>query len=208
MSKNVEVATPHTPLREAVQKMMNRRIRRLVVMDNGIIQGIVCHRDIARSLPSNINPFSDSIVAQAQLVGTVESVMKKPAITIPHSKPIEEAADIMMRHHIGGLPVTRQGHLAGIITESDIFRAFTQLLSGGEKSIRITVDLTEKEDFIPFLVESTKKWGLELCSIISFHENERRMGVACVRGEETPSFVDELWASGHAVVSILYPEPE
>ena len=99
--------------------------------------------------------------------------------------------------------VTSNGKLIGIITESDIFRALTEVLSESSDSVRITFDLTEGEDVVSFLVETVRKNGLSLRSFIAFHDDDRRMAVASVRGRRVDDLVGELWKSGHRVVSVL-----
>jgi acetoin utilization protein AcuB len=93
--------------------------------------------------------------------------------------------------------------LAGIITESDIFRAFTELLSGRGDAVRVTFSLTEGENVLSFLAETTQTYGLTLLSFISCHDGNRRLAVANVRGARVQDFVDELWKAGHSVVSVL-----
>jgi len=107
--------------------MTTRRIRRLIVTQSERIVGVVCHRDIADALPSNVNPFSVYALEEAEFRGTISDVMKFPVITIERDQPIEQAAQLMSQHHIGGLPVTQKGKLVGIITEPDVFRALKDL---------------------------------------------------------------------------------
>ena len=129
--------------------------------------------------------------------------MKHPVFAIEHDQPIEQAARLMTEQDIGSLPVTSGGKLSGIITESDIFRALTEVLSERSDSVRITFDLTEGEDVVSFLVETARKNGLSLRSFIAFHDGDRRMAVASVHGKRVDDLIGELWKSGHRVESIL-----
>jgi len=203
MTRDVEVISPETSLLDAIHRMSRRRIRRLVVTDKDAIVGIVCHRDLVEAFPHHINPFSPVAAGTEAASDKVNSVMIHPVITIPDDKPLEQAAKLMTDRHIGALPVTSGGRLVGIITESDIFRALTEVLTQRDDSVRITFDLTEREDVLSFLAEMTRKYGLTLLSFISFHEGERRMAVAAVRGKQVEELVRELWSSGHRVVSVL-----
>jgi acetoin utilization protein AcuB len=203
MTRDVETILPDTTLIDAIHKMSRHRIRRLVVTDEGKIVGMVCHRDLANAFPDHINPFSPVAVTKAVSADRVKKIMKHPVITIGDDKPIEQAARLMTEHRIGSLPVTCGGKLVGIITESDIFRALTRVLAGPDDSLRITFDLTESENVLSFLAEATRKYGLALSSFITFHDSDRRMAVASVRGRRVQDLVDDLWKSGHRVVSIL-----
>jgi acetoin utilization protein AcuB len=174
-----------------------------VVSDKDAVVGMVCHRDLVEAFPHHINPFSPVAASTEAASDKVKTVMKHPVITIPEDRPLEQAAKLMTERHIGALPVTSGGKLVGIITESDVFRALTQVLTQPDDSVRIAFDLTESENVLSFVAEVTGKYGLTLLSFISFHEGDRRMAVTTVRGKQVEDLVGELWSSGHRVVSIL-----
>jgi acetoin utilization protein AcuB len=208
MTRDVETISPDTMLIDAIRTMSRHRIRRLVVTDEGKIVGVVCHRDLANAFPDHINPFSPVAITRAASNDKVKKFMKRPVVTIEDSSPIELAGKLMTKHRIGCLPVTSGKKLVGIITESDIFRALTKVLSEREDSVRITFDLTESESVLSFLAEAEQKYGLALSSFITFHDGGRRMAVASVRGRRAQDLVDELWESGHRLVSVLRPTRE
>jgi len=207
MTRNVEVISPSASLVEGIQKMSTRRIRRLVVTQSGSILGIVTYRVLVEAFPPHINPFSAIGIEQGTVTGTVNTIMKRAVITIDEHDPVEHAAELMTRHHIGCLPVTQRGSLVGIITESDIFRAFSKLLAEQDDAVRITFDLTEREKVLTFLEEATHALDLDLLSFLTFHDNDRRMAVARVQGAKIDQLIDKLWESGHSVVNVLRPEP-
>ena len=138
MNKDVKVISPEASLVEATRKMFQHQIRRLVVTIGESVVGIVCHRDLVNAFPDHINPFSAFGLAELNLTTKIGEIMKYPVITVDPSEPIERAAWLMIKHRIGVLPVTSKGKLVGIITESDIFRIFTNLFSGEVGSVRIT----------------------------------------------------------------------
>ena len=203
MTRDVEVISPEETVGEAVRKMSERQIRRLVVMERGSIVGMVSRRDLVNAFPDHVNPFSPAGAASGESGLPVRRIMTHPVFAIEHDKPIEQAAQLMIEYDIGSLPVTSGGKLSGIITESDIFRALTEVLSERGDSVRITFDLTEGEDAVSFLVETARKNGLSLRTFIAFHDGDRRMGVASVHGKRVDALIAELWKSGHRVESIL-----
>lgn len=207
MTRDVEVVHPDVSLLDGIQRMNARRIRRLVVTQGRLISGIVCHRDIVGAFPPHINPFSAVALDQRTSPGTVGSVMKSPVITIEADQPVELAAELMTRNHIGGLPVTQRNRLVGIITESDIFRTFSRLFSWHSKSTRITFDLTTDEGAIQSLVTMTRELGLELLSFVSYQDGDRRLAVAHVQGIHVSHLVERLWNSGHSVVNVIRITP-
>lgn len=206
MTRDVEVISPTTSLVEAINRMSTRRIRRLVVTQGTSILGMVTYRDLVEAFPPYINPFSVIGVEQTTVAGTIETIMKRAVIVIDEHEPVERAAELMTRHHIGCLPVTQKGVLVGIITESDIFRVFSELLAERDGAVRITFDLTEREKVLTFLEDATHTLDLDLLSFLTYHENNRRLAVARVQGAQVDKLIDKLWESGHSVVNVLRPE--
>ena len=70
---------------------------------------------------------------------TIEEIMTTEVITVDVDTPLEEAAMIMSDSKIGGLHVLRDGKLAGIVTETDLFKVFLELFGAREPGIRMTV---------------------------------------------------------------------
>jgi acetoin utilization protein AcuB len=203
MNKKVKVISPETSIVEATRKMFQHRVRRLVVTTGDSVVGIVCNRDLVNAFPDHINPFSVFGLERVTLTTKIQEIMKHPVITVDPNEPIEQAARLMIKHRIGVLPVTSKGRLVGIITESDIFRILTNLLSGEGGTIRITFDLAENENVFALLVDITKEFGIDLVSFISFYDKGRHMAVVRIRGNQTQKVIDELWESGHPIMNII-----
>jgi acetoin utilization protein AcuB len=69
--------------------------------------------------------------------------MRENPITVNPAATVEEAAQIMLERHIGGLPVVADGHLVGIVTASDILRAFLDVMGashGGSSRIDFVLE--------------------------------------------------------------------
>ncbi len=203
MTRSVETVTPETTLTEAVHRMNARNIRRLVVVKNRAILGMVCKQDIVRAFPPDLNPFSVASIDGLPSLGTVADVLQSPVITIEADQPIEAAARRMTEHHIGGLPVVQGDKLVGIITESDIFRVFSKLLSGQPGSIRITFDITDQAAALGSWVRLSEELKLELTSLITFTDGTRRLAVARVQGANTHRLIERLWDTGQSVLNVI-----
>jgi acetoin utilization protein AcuB len=203
MTRSVETVTLETTLTEAVHRMNARNIRRLVVVKNRAILGVLCKQDIVRAFPPDLNPFSVVSIDGLPSLGTVTDVLHRPAIVIEADQPIEAAARRMTEHHIGGLPVVQGDKLVGIITESDIFRVFSKLLSGKPGSTRITFDITNQAYALGSWVRLCEELKLELTSLITFTDGARRLAVARVQGANTHRLIDRLWDSGQSVINVV-----
>ena len=123
MSRDVIVAEPSMGLLEAGALMRENNVRRLPVMENGRLVGIVTFSDIREAKPSAASSLStwemNYLLANLKL----SEVMTRQPKTISPNATIGEAADLMLTNRISGLPVLdASGNLVGIITESDIFR--------------------------------------------------------------------------------------
>lgn len=124
-------APPETPILDARRRMLERRIRHLLVTDpDGMLVGIVTDRDIRLNLPSQATSLSIWEINHLLTKLTVGEVMTRSLITVGPERAAHEAAQLMLDHSIGALPVTQGGRLVGILTETDVMRAFVWLAGG------------------------------------------------------------------------------
>ena len=121
---------PETPVTEARGLMARERIRHLLVIDNQQLLGIVTDRDIRLNLPSQATSLSVWEINHLLATLTVRRVMTASVITVGPDREAHEAARLMLEHKIGALPVVDGGRLIGIVTETDLLRAFIKT-SGG-----------------------------------------------------------------------------
>ena len=115
-----------TPVLEARQIMLGKRIRHLLVTDGPRLAGMVTDRDIRLNLPSPATSLSVWEINYLLARLTVESVMTKALVTVSSGWDPRDAAVLMLDHRIGALPVVDHGELVGIITETDLLQAFVK----------------------------------------------------------------------------------
>jgi acetoin utilization protein AcuB len=128
MTGAVTTAPPWMPILEARSLMMKERIRHLPVTDDdGKLLGIITDRDIRLNLPSKATSLSVWEINHLLFKLTVDEVMTRTVITVGPDRPAREAAQLMVDHQIGALPVEDGGRLIGIVTETDLLRAFIRL---------------------------------------------------------------------------------
>jgi len=132
MSENPMTVTPDTGMLEARQRMLEHRIRHLVVTEDRRVAGIVTDRDIRLNLPSPASSLSvwEMNFLLAKL--TVRDIMTRAVVIVDPKRSAAEAAHIMLTHKIGALPVIEGERLVGIITESDFLRVVAGLSSSHE----------------------------------------------------------------------------
>ncbi len=108
-----------------------RGIRRLPVMEDDHVVGIVTDRDLREAWASDANTLSVHELQYVLEKIPVRDIMTFPVITVTPETSLEEAVSLLQVKKIGGLPVLREGRLVGILTETDVFRAFAQVLHHG-----------------------------------------------------------------------------
>ena len=123
MTANVITVNTDTTLPEAHKMMIERQIRRLPVVNNGRLVGMITRGDVRGAEPSDATSLSIWEINYLLSRLKVEEIMTVQPITTNESTTIGEVAELMLTHKISGLPVLNNaGELVGIITESDIFR--------------------------------------------------------------------------------------
>jgi acetoin utilization protein AcuB len=144
MSRPVISVSPDEPIHEVLAMFKQEHIRRAPVMKDGKLVGIVSERDLLNASPSSVTTLSVWEMHYLISKVKVKSVMTKKVITVDKDTPIEEAARIMADKKIGGLPVVSAGKVVGIITETDLFKIFLELMGARQKGIRVTATIPEK----------------------------------------------------------------
>jgi acetoin utilization protein AcuB len=144
MSHPVIAIPPDTPIIDALNLMRRERIRRAPVVKEGKMVGIISDKDLLNASPSQATSLSIWEMNYLLSKIKVKDVMTKEVLTVREDTPIEEAARIMADNKIGGLPVMRDGHVIGVITETDLFKIFLELMGARELGVRVTVLVSDK----------------------------------------------------------------
>jgi acetoin utilization protein AcuB len=140
MTPNVITISPDLPIAEALEQMRHDNVHRYPVLDKkGKMVGIVTHKDLLYASPSPATSLNVWELTYLLNQIKVKEVMTKKVITVDKDCPVEEAARLMRDNEIGGLPVMEGDQVVGIITESDVFDIFLELLMAQEKGVRLTV---------------------------------------------------------------------
>jgi acetoin utilization protein AcuB len=132
MTREPATISPDDNLRRAIEAMRERSCRRLPVLENDRLVGIISDRDVRLALMSPL-VLRERWYDEALLDNTpVRACMAVDVVTVSPDAPLIEAARLMRDRKIGGLPVVKQERLVGIITETDVLNALIQLLADHE----------------------------------------------------------------------------
>lgn len=140
MTRDPIIISPEMSAPDALRIMRERKVRRLPVLDkHKHLVGVVTDRDLLRAAPSpsttlavyEIDTFFEKI--------KVSEVMTRDVITVSEDTPMEEAASLLADRKIGGMPVMQGNRLVGIITQTDLFKSFLEMLGGRRPGVRLSV---------------------------------------------------------------------
>lgn len=143
MTSNPFTVTPETNIAEALGIMREKKFRRLPVMKDGKLVGMVTKRRLLEVSPSPATTLSVFEMNYLLAKTVVKDIMTKELVTVRSDMLLEQAAVLMADNNIGGMPVVDDGKLVGIITEKDIFKTFVEILGFRDNGSRITVEIPD-----------------------------------------------------------------
>lgn len=206
MTPNPVTVTEDSSFEDALHLMKEKQIRRLpVVNKNGRLVGIVADKDLFSASPSPATSLSVFEVHYLLSKMKMRSLMTKRVITVGCDCPLEEAARIMVDHKIGSLPVLKENKLVGIITETDIFKTFVEILGGRDKGLRLTLDVTEKKGALAGIANEIVKDDGNILSLATFRGRDAmdRIITVKVTGASKEALVKGLEAQGVKVLNAI-----
>ena len=144
MSRPVISVSPDASINDVLVMFKKEHIRRAPVIKDGKFVGIVSERDLLNASPSSVTTLSvwelNYLISKVK----IKDVMTRKVITVNKETPIEEAARIMADKKIGGLPVVDGDRVVGMITETDLFKIFLELMGARDKGVRVTATIEDK----------------------------------------------------------------
>jgi len=171
MTHDVVTIEPEARLSDALNLMRARNVHRLPVVEDNLLVGVVSEKDLLYALPSVDRPIS-WVEASAQAAAlSVRQVMQHDVVTACPDCPIEIAAATMADHKIGALPVvspTESRTLVGIITETDIFRLFVEMLGSRAPSVRASLEIDTRKGALASLFNRIVEAGGGVTTVSSF----------------------------------------
>jgi len=164
MIRNPITITDKATISEAIACMKTNSIRHLpVVNDRQILKGFVTLADLKQGLiPSMLGDVS------------LRDLMIQDPITVGPEDDIETAAQIIYKHKIGGLPVTKSGRLVGIITETDLLRAFIDMMGILSSTSRMDVAAGNKPELLKKALQIINDAGGDVINVSMTLQKSRK----------------------------------
>jgi acetoin utilization protein AcuB len=145
MTKNPLFINPEMSVNEVRSLMDRERIGHLPVLDKSDrLVGIVTQKDLIKAGPSPATTLDIYEISYLLSKLRADKVMERHVITVDENEVVEEAARVMADKHIGCLPVMKGSLLIGIITDTDLFRAFINAFGARKSGVRIALNLQER----------------------------------------------------------------
>jgi len=196
MKRDVITIDSHASVIDAVHLLKEKNIRRLPVLKNGKLVGIVTDRDLKDFTPSKATTLDIYELRYLLSKASVEEAMTSDPITVTPDLPIENVAAIMYDKKISGLPVVnKDGSLAGIITESDVFKLLVALSGVREGGIRICLPIEDKPGSAKDVADIPRKYGGKIEAILINYENVKpgyRDLILRFKGGDTQAILKEI----------------
>lgn len=192
MTRDIVTLAGDASVAEGLRLMNERGIHRLPVVEaGGDLLGIVSDMDLRIA------------EAAGRLADPVSSIMTKRVLTVGEYCPLEEAAALMRRKGVGGLPVVRGKQIIGIITDGDIFDVFAHLLGVGEPGVRLTVALPEPQGAILRLLGELSERGGEIVGMGTVREAHRHVVVIKAAGLSSEDAKQAVDVAGAELLDLL-----
>jgi len=186
--------TEETSIQKALALMKEYRIRHLPVVDRKKrLTGWITLSDLKQGLiPSMLGDVS------------LGDIVNRDPYTVSPDEDIEAAARLVCRHKISGMPVINNGELVGVITETDLFRAFIDMMGILTASSRIDVVVDESPAPLRKVLQVIQESGADIISIGHTPlPEERRVCYFRLRPCKTASITQRLNEEGFEVIAAI-----
>jgi len=172
MSKTVITADVNDSMNDVMNLIKKHNIGMVPVMKNGKLVGIVTDRDLKRSSASDATTLEVHELFYLVSKIKVKDIMTKDPITVPFDFTVEEAAEVLMKNRISGVPVMDQeGWIVGAITKGDLFRVLISLTGVGKRGIQFAFQVKDLPGTIKEVADIIRHYGGRMVSILSSYEN-------------------------------------
>ena len=189
MTRSPVTVTGQTTVQQALDIIAERKLRHLPVLAvDGVLVGIVSEKDLLRAGYDEL----------------VEEIMTREIVTTTEYTALEEAARIMTDQKISCLPVMRDEKLVGIITETDLFQLFMELLAAREKGVRLTLLVPEEQGMLASLTTEITNLGGNILALGTFQGEDptNRMVTVKVANASTEKLLAIMEALGMEIVDV------
>lgn len=208
MTSKVIYVSPDTTVAHASDKMKAQDLRRLPVIENDRLVGLVTEGTMADATPSKATSLSIYEMNYLLNKTKIRDIMIRDVITVSQDASLEDAIYIMMKHKVGVLPVVDNDQLYGIITDRDIFKAFLEVSGYGEEGLRLNILLNDTIGSLEKVVRVISDANLNIHrTVVANHKSGKTLVEIQIQGQaDTQALQKALEEQGITVTSIMQIE--
>ncbi len=177
---------------EAIELMQGNSIRHLPVVAKGnVLRGFVTLSDLKQGLiPSMVGDLS------------LNDLMIKNPVTVKPEEDVEDAAQLIYRLKIGGMPVVdEENRLVGIITVTDILRAFVEMMGILTNSVRLDVRVGDEPDAFAKVSIIINECGGRVISVgVAPHRTQEKIYYFRLEANDEDTIRQALETAGYEVL--------
>ncbi|NLY18937.1 MAG: CBS domain-containing protein [Clostridiaceae bacterium] len=201
MTANPFTISPEQSISDAKEIMEQHSVRRLPVVKDGKLVGVVSREDINRSSPSIATSLSMNEITYLLAKTKIKKIMAKNPIVISPDALLEEAAILMRDNSVSFLPVVRDNKLVGIITESDIFDSFIELLGVREKGTRLTIEVDDEPGIMSHLTGIVGVYGANITHVAVYRGTSGKSAVVIgINSLNTSAIEQSIEEHGYKII--------
>jgi acetoin utilization protein AcuB len=169
MTRDVVTVSPDDEIDTAQTLMARYRIRHLpVIVENGLLVGIVTDRDIRSAMPSKVLSENEREDQHRRLAAMkVKDIMTRDPVTVSPAQTLQDAILMMQKVKVGAFPVVdNEGRLKGMISIRDLMRAFVNVLGLEEPGALLGIVVENKVGQMKHIVDAITEQGVSIGSIL------------------------------------------
>jgi acetoin utilization protein AcuB len=172
MTKDPVTITDETSMIKAIHLMKEKRFRRLPVLRAGRLVGMVTDRDLKEASPSKATTLDVHELYYLLAELQVKEIMTRSPISVSPDDTVEHAAQLMLENTISGLPVVEaDGKLVGILTQSDVFRAFMHITGVLQGGVQFALRLEDRPGILKEVADLLRGKGGRMVSLLTYYRD-------------------------------------
>ena len=162
MTRKVVYVSSDTTVAHTADMMREQGLRRLPVIENDRLVGVVTERTMAEASPSKVTSLSIYEMNYLLNKTKIRDIMARDVVTVSPYASLEDAVYAMMKNQVGILPVVEAGQVFGVITEKDVFKAFLEVSGYGEEGIRVIITADDTVGTLAKIVDTISADNLNI----------------------------------------------
>lgn len=168
MRKDVIPIEATESMQEAMERMKENQSALLPVTQGGALVGVITDRDLKRASASDATTLDVHELMYLLAKIKVSEIMSKNPISVPPDFTLEEAASVLLKNRISGVPVVdAAGGILGVITQMEIFKALISMSGLERRGIQFAFQVEDKPGSIKEVTDVIRQSGGRLVSILT-----------------------------------------